>query len=42
VNGVKMPFEITHSNWSTFETFKVAGIKANPNIGDGTFVKPGR
>ena len=42
VNGVKMPFEITHSNWNTFETFKVAGIKANTNIGDGTFAKPGR
>jgi hypothetical protein len=42
VNGVKMPFEITHANWNTLDTFKVAGIKANPNIGDGTFVKPGR
>ena len=42
VNGVKMPFEITHSNWNMFETFKVAGIKANTNIGDGTFGKPGR
>jgi hypothetical protein len=42
VNGVKMPFEITHSNWNTLDTFKVASIKANPNIADGTFVKPGR
>lgn len=42
VNGVKMPFEITHSNWNALDTFKVAGIKANPNIGDGTFAKPGR
>lgn len=42
VSGVKMPFEITHSNWNTFDTFKVAGVKANTNIGDGTFVKPGR
>jgi hypothetical protein len=42
VNGVKMPFEITHSNWNTLDTFKVAGIKANTNISDGTFAKPGR
>jgi len=42
VSGVKMPFEITHSNWNTLDTFKVAGIKANPSIGDAAFVKPGR
>jgi hypothetical protein len=42
VNGVKMPFEITHSTWNLLDTFKVAGIKANTNISDGTFVKPGR
>jgi hypothetical protein len=42
VNGVKMPFEITRTNWNALDTFKVAGIKANPNIGDGIFAKPGR
>jgi hypothetical protein len=42
VNGVKMPFQITHSNWNTLDMFKVAGIKVNTTISDGTFVKPGR
>ena len=40
VGGVKMPFEIKHTNWNTVDTFKVADIKANPAIDDGRFAKP--
>ena len=40
VNGVKMPFEIKHTNWAVVDTFKVADIKANPSIDDARFAKP--
>jgi hypothetical protein len=42
VNGVKMPFQITHSNWNTLDTFKVTSVKANAAIADSTFAKPAK
>jgi hypothetical protein len=42
VNGVKMPFQITHSNWTTLETFKIATIKPNVTIADAAFAKPAK
>ena len=40
VNGVKMPFQITRSNWNTFDTFKVSDIKVNTAIADARFARP--
>jgi len=40
VGGVKMPFEIKHTNWNTLDTYKIADIKANPSIDDGKFGRP--
>jgi hypothetical protein len=40
VAGVKLPFQITRSNWNTFDTFKVTDIKANATIADARFTKP--
>jgi hypothetical protein len=40
VAGVKLPFQITRSNWNTFDTFKVTDIKANTTIADTRFAKP--
>ena len=41
VAGVKLPFQITRSNWDAFDTFKVTDIKANTTIADARFTKPG-
>ena len=40
VGGVKMPFQITRSNWNTFDTLKVGDIKVNTTIADTQFAKP--
>ena len=42
VNGVKLPFEITRTNWNTLDTLKVSSIKANTNIDDARFSKPAK
>jgi hypothetical protein len=40
VNGVKMPYEITRTNWNTLDTLKVSNIKVNTAIDDAKFAKP--
>jgi hypothetical protein len=40
VSGVKMPFQVTRSNWDTFDTFKVTDIKVNATIDDARFARP--
>ena len=40
VAGVKLPFQITRSNWDTFDTFKATDIKANTTIADARFARP--
>jgi hypothetical protein len=40
VGGVKMPYMIMHTNWNSFDTFRVSTITANPAIDEARFAKP--